>query len=571
MIKSQHKYGILVIFILLALVFNILLTPLNHKQVSNQKYNNYDEEESLPKIAAALTYSDIFQNATDVYRWFESINFTVDTTNFPNANYTIMQISFFNGSIRNYDMASVGNNKSFYEYKPGYYAPLGFQNVSFLIYNQTGTLLNDQTTYTNFTIHTNCLAIFKKEGIVSYEYFIGDILYAELLIDNNFTSNSVTYELQWDITVVDSRNETTQNNLINLGSNSSQFTLPIINETFRQVNKEYYIKVNMSDINTGKKVAAYFPFYVRNSNPLITSIIDLSPSEVFRSDDCTISVNATDIESLPENLTVLMNLQDSEGKNVLVNNILEHDSGHSYSDLFTLPSNRPIGSYKVIVIARDEHGGESSKETFLTVKNNLPEIHSYTINGMTMDQSISVQYGVNLVFSFNVSDVEGVSYVKLALIDEKNDWYNITSVYNGVNTEIVIRTIELITGTWYVYVYVIDSDGAVTSLTKDYNLAPQGIRIIPDILSNFMPWIGFFFGLGIGILVGIGSIYKYFKSKAQATPPSKKEILTKKKPIKKKAKAKLIKEEPEKKEIEEIEPPKEEKEEFPKRKIKRKL
>ena len=564
MIKNRHNFKILVFFILFGLFFNILLISLNNTQVPYQKYNKYDNEEYLPEIADALAYSDIDQNATDVYRWFDSINFTVDTTKFLDANYTIMQISFTNGSVKNYDMVSVGNNESFYEYKPRYNAPLGVHNVSFLIYNEIGQLLNDHTRYTNFTIYTNCIASFN-----SSEYSIGDTLYAELMV-----INYSTYEFQWDITVVDSMNELTQNNLLNLESNISQFILPIDNETFSQVNKVYYLKVNMSEISITKKAAAYFPITIRNSNPIIISDINLSPAEVFRTDESIISLNATDIETAPENLTVTMYVQDSEGEDVL-EEVIEYESGNSFSDRFTIQWNSPIGKYRVNVTVRDEDGGLSSKVTFLVVKNNAPEIHSYAINGKSMNQSISIPYGRNLIFSFNVSDVEGVAYVKVALLDENNEWYNITRAYKGEDTEISIRTIELITGTWFVYIYVIDSDGTVTSLIDDYNMAPQGIRIIPDVLSIYLPWIVFFLGLGIGILAGVGSIYKYFKSKfveSQVVPPKKKEIPSKKPIAKKKVKPKQIKKEIEEKEIEELKPEKEEeKEGVPKRKIKRKL
>ena len=556
-------------FILFGFFFNIILISSTNLLVPHQKYNKYYNEEYFPELSAPLSYSDISLNNSYVYRWFDPINITVNTTNFPYANYTVMQISFTNGSVGNYDMVSVGNNKSSYIYKPGLYAPKGVQNVSFLIYNEIGTLLNDHTTYDNFTIDVNCLVSFN-----SFEYYIGDTLYAELIVNNfNSSDDTETYVFQWDLTIVDSMDEATQNNLLALKSNVSQFILLIDNETFQQVNTIYYLKVNMTDKNYGKKAAAYFPFNIKNSNPIITSTIELSPDEIFRTEQGTVSINVTDIETAGENLTVTLSIQDSEGIN-LPQDVLVYEGGNSFSEEFTIPLFRPIGRYRVIVTAMDEHGGIDSKESFLTVKNNSPEINGYTINGKSMNQSISILYGRNLVFSFNVSDVEGVEYVTVALIDENNVWFNMTRAYEGEDTEITIRTIELITGIWFVYIYVIDSDGAITSLIDDYNMAPQGIRIIPDVLSTYLPLIIFFIGLVIGILAGIGSMYRYFKSKfveSQAVTPKKKKIPSKKPITKKKVKAKLIKEELEKEEIEELKPEEQEKEGIPKRKIKRKL
>jgi PKD repeat protein len=534
--------------------------------------NNYHENDKsiLPKLSLALDYSDIERNDTYLYRLFESVNFTVNASKFSDVDHVRLEISFKNGPIESYDMIPIGSGDNYYYiYKPGYGAPLGLHNVSFLIYNISDTLLNDHTTYTNFSIDTNCGATF----IPKPEYYIGDTLSADLFL-SNFSSSSKDYDfVDWDIVVVDSVNETTQNNLLDLGSNIKQVTFLIDNETFPEVNKIYYLKVNMTELNRGSVRVAYFPFNIINSNPVITSIIDISPNEVFRTDDFVVSINASDIESASENLTTYLLIQDSQGNDVLEEPI-GYRSKSRFSDTFTIPYYSPIGNYRVNVTVIDEHGGLSSKITFLTVKNNAPKIHSYKINGQSMNQSISVQYGRDLVFSFNVSDIEGVAYIKVALIDENNEWFNITRTYEGEDTKITIRTIELITGMWFVYIYVIDSDGAVTSLIDDYNMAPQGIRVIPDVLSNYLPWIVFFFGLTIGLLAGMGILYRYFKSKfveSQAPPPKKKEALPKKPLTKKKVKAKQIKEEEEILKKEELEAEEGEKEGVPKRKIKRKL
>lgn len=555
--KNRHKILVLIFSILLGFFFNIALLSQDNSYILNE-----NDEFINPELAVPLKYSNILINDSKVYRLFEHVNFTVYTSDFVDTDHVTMQISFSNDSIRYYSMNLVGPNEYYYNFKPEYNAPLEFQNVSFLIYDDINTLLNDHTSYTNFTIKTNYLLNFDRP-----EYYIGDNLTATLLV-TNFSS----YDFQWNFTVVDTVNELTQNNLLNLENNLVQYTIPIDNETFSLVDKTYYLKLNMSDKNSGKKAAAYFPFDVRNSVPMIISDIIFSPNEIYRTEQCTISLNATDIETLPKDLSITMYVQDAEGADVL-EELISYDSENSFSDTFNIQSNKPIGNYRINITVRDEHGGQSSKVTFLTVKNNLPEIHSYTINGMSMDQSISIRYGENMIFSFNVSDIEEVAYVRVALLNENNEWFNITRAYKGEDTEISIRTVELLTGIWFVYIYVIDSDGAIVSLTDDYDKAPQGIRIIPDILSNYLPWIVFFFGLSLGIIFGIGIIYKYFKSKfgePERISPEKKKPAKEK--TKKKAKTKPSKEEFEKKEIEELKIKKEDdKDEVPKRKIKRKL
>ncbi len=535
---------------------------LNNSQLINHDQNN---DQVAPEMALpALPYWAISQNATKIYRLFESVNFTINTFNLGSgdADHAKMQISFSNGSTKFYDMNFIGNNRFRREYKPKYNAPLGFQNVSFLVYNTTSQLINSHTTYTNFTIKTNYLV-----SLNNSLYYIGDTIYAELLV-----SNFQTYDFTWNTTIVDSIDESIQNDTINFERNTIQFTVPVRNETFRK-NTFYYVQLNMTDRNSGRKETAYFPFYVRNNKPIISSPINLSPEDVFRTEDFTISFNVTDIESKSEDLIPWMYIYDAEG-GLVIQNRIAFDSNNLFSETFNIPANRPIGDYRVNVTLRDPHGAFSSKITYLTVKNNAPEIHSYTINGLNMDERISIFYGRSLVFSFNVSDIEGISYIKVALLNENDEWFNITRTYIGENTEITIRTFDLIDGIWFVHIYVIDSDGAVVSLTDDYDKAPQGIRIVPDVISYYLPWILIFGGLSIGVLLGIAAAYGYFKSRGepQRITPKKKEVPVKKPVTKKKVKASPSEKETEKKEIEELKPDKEkDKEDVPQRKIKRKL
>jgi hypothetical protein len=470
-----------------------------------------------------------------------------------------MEISFTNGSIINYTMTFVGIDEYYYNYRPEYNAPLGFQNVSFLLYNNTNFLLNAHTTYTNFTIKTNFMVTTN-----SFEYYIGDDLYAELTV-NDFGS----YEFGWNITIVNSTIQSSQKNIFNLENDLVQFTYLISNETFNNyVGQTFYIKLNMTNKTSGQKAAAYFPFKVLNSDPNIDeSSISFSPSEVLRTEECEITFNVTDIEDPSQDLDISMTLEDPEG-NFVETISIDHVSDNNFSKSFSIPRGRPKGKYRITINAEDQNGGISSFLTFLTVKNNLPEIHSYEINGKSMDEAISILYGNDLIFSFNVSDVEDVAYIKVALIDENDVWFNVSKSY-GIDTKITIRTIELITGVWYVYIYVVDSDGAITSLIDDYNFAPQSIRIIPDVLSGFLPWAAFIVGTIIGILVGIGLIYRHYKSKFVDT-----QAVTRKKKtsIKEQQKEEITKKISEKK-SEEIKPPEKEVEKdiSPKRKIKRKL
>ncbi len=556
-------------FILLILVVPIFTAALVHESklraidlnndITNETFNKPKTADGPP-----LSYIAINRNATAIYRLFESVNFTIDTFGFSDIDYVLMQIDFSDGTMLTYPMVLSSLNKYSYEYKPRYDAPLGFQNVSFLLYNITDTLLNAHTTYSNITILTNYMAITNNT-----EYYIGDDLYAEFTV-NDFG----TFQFDWNLTLVDSLIEVSQQNITNFEYNSVQLTYKISNQTFfDRVNQFFYIKLNMTDKVSGITKAAYTPFKVLNTNPdIIASSLVITPPEVFRVEEFEISINITDVEDLPKDLFVSVSITDSEGNDVTTLE-LDHNFDTNFSAQYYIRRNKPQGVYSLEISALDQDGGTSTFTTTLTVKNNLPEIHSYEINGLSMNQGISVLYGKNLVFSFNVSDVENVAYVKVALLDENNEWYNITREYNGEETKIIIRTIDLITGVWYVYIYAIDFDGGATSLTDDYDKAPQGLTIIPDVLSDYIPWIVFIIGMLLGILAGAGIVYRRFKTKfgeSKGQTPKQKEDSSKQPSRKKKEKPSLPSEKSEEKDIDEI-PSEDRKESVPRRKIKRKL
>jgi len=568
--RRFYNNRILTLSILVISFFCVIITLNRPSQDISFSTNDFNKDLVQPRISytpISLNNSNIEVNDSFVFRLFESVNITINTSGFNDVEYVTLQTVFSNGTVSYYNMSKhpIHINNYSYIFKPSYNAPLGKQNISFLIYNVSNTLLNTHTTYTDFQIVSNYMANFD-----STRYFIGDTLSANFVI-YNFSD----YEFNWDLTVVDSVKESEQNNLTNLGENLYQSSFIIDNETFSQVNKLYYIKANFTNSTGEKKWAAYFPFEISNKRPqIISSSVNFSLTEIFRTENCTITLNATDNESNSDDLKIEMIITDSEGAK-LPKIQIPHITNNIFKESFWIESFRPKGIYRFNITATDPDGGVDWYSDTLKIKNNPPEIHSYRINKMSMNESISILYGRDLVFTFNVSDVEGISYIEVKLINERDEWFNITSEYKGQDTKITIRTVDLLTGTWFVYIYVIDTDGIITSLTDDYNLAPQGIRIIPDVLSTYIPWITFFSGLVIGILAAIGIAYKAFKSKfkkLQNVTPKRTQIADKKGKADKEIESKVSKDKEEQKEEEDLEVKKETDVKIAhKRKIKRKL
>ncbi len=574
MIRQKHFISIfLILFTFTAILFNFWVISINYncEYVNNEKisddsvFNNIFDLKNSDNGNPPLEYTSIYQNATTIYRLFESLQFDINASKFINPNYTVMQIHYSNNVVEEFNMEYDIENNFTYTYNPKYDAPLGFHNVSFLIYNKTNILLSSDVPITNFTITTNYLLVLN-----SSEYSKGETLYAELLV----TDDPQPYNFDWNVTIVDSDNETLQNNIFDVGNNLGQFSFEI-DDRFNHTNKIYYIKINMSDTSNNTKAAAYFPFKALNSLPEINiSTIIFSPNTIKRAEDCILRLNVTDVDiyTLPENITVSMTIQSPTG--VLESPIeLTNHNNWTFTTTFSIDISNPIGKYQIIIEAEDQYNGMDSYTASLYVENNAPKIHSYLVNGLSMNQSVSVNYGDDLIFTFDVSDEENtIAYVTVSLLDEENNWYNLSRVYTS-SMNILVRTEELITGVWYVYISVTDIDGATTYLTSDYDLAPREIRIIPDLLTPVLPWIGFAFGTVIGVLAGIGLLYKKFKSKyiepkyTAPKKPTSKKISKKPTPKTKPSKKEDVKEEDAKVESQETkEIPKE-----PQRKIKRKL
>ncbi|MHA1491120.1 MAG: hypothetical protein ACTSRI_15915 [Promethearchaeota archaeon] len=560
--EKKYIQIILIGFILSSIVLNIALISENGTQDFTLKNDNKEIDDLSdtysPKCANGqkpLSYSAIHRNATIIRRAFESINITVDVSDFliEGANETYMIISFSNNTDNIYKMTNTSVSHYNYIFTPAYNAPLGFQTVKFLIYNYTsGIPLNDQTTLTNFTIISNCMV-----GFNSSEYKRGQFLKADLLVNETIEA--------WNVSIVDEKDRVEDNeNNYSITENPYQFTLEI-DDWFEQLNKFYYVKVNMTQNN--KWAEEYFKFKVVNSNPtIILSTVSFSPTSVFRTKTCSISLNVSDVEDdiNPAYVNVTMVLEDPEGYSASYDLINNKDK--SFEQAFSIDATKPAGNYKVSITAKDKYGGTDSYLTSLTVKNNPPEILGFEINDFTMNDSISINYGEDLIFTFNVSDLEGISLIKVALVDENGEWFNITREYNE-NLTITFRTVDLMTGTWYVYIYVIDADGTMVGLGDDYEMAPQEIKIIPDTLSSIFSWVIFFLGIAIGIVIGIIILYKVLKFKlieSQITI-SKKKTPPPKKPQKKKVSEKT-KPIPKKKEITK----KEEKEQKPEKEIPKK-
>jgi len=557
------------ICVMVITLFTILSIFIGLGSISANKFTRFEaifedyDNINTPKTALnSLTKNDITINDTEIFRLFETANITVDVSDFPNAYYTKIQLPLLNNTYYNYNMTSLGNKIFTYNYTPDMYSLHVLQQIKFQIFNISHQLLNGDVADANLTVSPNCLVSYNNDI-----YYKGDSLYATI------TPSSISSEPfewnSWNISIVDNLYQ----ELFNIeGDNIISFNFSI-NNSF-EPSKEYYAKVQLYN-NSELRGVEYYRFNILNQAPeIIENTISFDSDSIFRTEICTLTLNASDHEDNSTFLEASITVKSPDGQTIILNSVITNNGDGSFTEIIPTSYNYATGVYTVEIKVKDSlnEWSSTSYATF-TVKNNPPVVNSYIINGYLTSQPISILYGQNLVFSFNISDVEGIAYVKVALIDENNQWYNITQLYEA-DIEITVRSTQLITGVWYVYVFVIDNDGSITGLGSEYNTAPQAITIIPDLLSALLPWIALIIGLAVGIIAGVGIGFYRIKSKyleSQAISKKKKAPVQQKQTPKKKPQPKTETVEKKAEDKPQVYDKKESEKKPPQRKIKRKL
>ncbi|MBN1800309.1 MAG: hypothetical protein JW891_02325 [Candidatus Lokiarchaeota archaeon] len=504
------KIRSLSLIFILVFSFSLVCSVLSVNQANNGYNNNaLGRDLDLKASFGALDPTDIEINGSAIYRHFQCLNISVNTTSIWGATVdnVDMEISFSNGTVSIFSMDDFISENYYSEiYSPGRNAPLGMQTVRF--YAKNGSIiLNDDNTTKSFWIKPNCeVTLDSPEG-----YYLDETVSGLITAINESMS---TYDWNsWNVSIMDAQ---FSEKFALSGTSLEDFTFQINNTYFTDFNSYYYVAVELNKDDTTQKAISYFTFKLLNYNPEIDPSSISIPAEILRSnsDNAKIIVNVSDYEENPIYLNVSVAFQHDLFTSDLIP-LLNNNGSGVFEGEFSIEYDLPIGDYVVNITARDSYGGIGCYvySSYLSVLNNPPIIETYYINGAPASSGISIYYGTDIVFTFNISDVESDPlYVKVALVDPHNHWVNSTSEY-AENMKIIVRTTDLVTGIWYIYIYVTDADGAVVSLTDDYGNAPSSLTIVPDLLSAVLPWIALVVGLLLGILVGFGIGYYKIKSK----------------------------------------------------------
>jgi len=500
---NLNKKSILFILLLFSslLIFN--LTNIISKEILKEENPNYFSLKNLKTSQTTIAYEDILGTPTTIRRFYDTINITLKNLekfdNNPDSLSIYINITYSNITMLNYSMTNpTGVNYSYWLFTPNINDPTGLQNVTFQIFDSSWNLLNDQTTKTNFTILNNlpqCAAYLNTTKIYRNQFLNVSL--------NPSDTEDPQSELNWKTTIIDQ----SESEKKSIGLNIFDFVQEI-DSHFNEVNAYYRIKVNITDTDNNHSIH-YFPFEVINSPPQIEiSTIVITPEDrgVKRSSESIkITLNVTDIEDdSPSDVDVKLKIEDTNGVEEQLD--FTNNGDGSYELEFNIEASKPMGWYDLTIIAEDQNGGTNQGLDHLIVENNPPEILGYQINNMSTENDISIGYGHDLVFTFNVSDIEeieGLGFVKVCLLNSENEWYNVSNRFYE-NGSLTIRTVDLIKGKWLVYIFIIDADGAEVGLNIGFDDAPQEIEIIPDI-SPIITWIfiisGIILGFGLGYLI----------------------------------------------------------------------
>ncbi|TXT65359.1 MAG: conserved exported protein of unknown function [Promethearchaeota archaeon] len=487
--------------------------------------SSYHSEKIKISQKTTISAENIYVNDTVVTALFDQVFIEINTTELSYANYSKVKFQYPGGSSDVFDMEHKTGENFTYTYTPPYYVPNGTTMITFQVYNESGVLINTDPVQTELFIYSNYYAAdfppnYDNEG------YLNETLNVKILIDN-ISAYEPQRNFSYQVSIVNSTDPSLQTTIKYIpGDDIEGFSLFLNESLFTQVNKHYYVKVNLTDEGSGRTEPTYFRFKVLNYNPEILESTLSIPDEIYRTIDFDISINVSDIESAIQDINVSAQLTTPLGQKL--GQVEESENpDNNFTLTLNVAKNRPIGQYLLNITAIDPDGGLSSFIHYITILNLSPEIKNFWINGLSPAQQISIFYGDDITFTFDVSDEDSdIEYVTVSLLNENDEWFNTTKLYTPANFEIAIRSIDLVRGTWNVYISVTDSDDSTTSLTSDIGQAPKQIRIVPDALGLIMPWITLIVGLIIGLLMGIALAYKLIKRKPSTQPakqkPSKK-------------------------------------------------
>lgn len=256
-----------------------------------------------------------------------------------------------------------------------------------------------------------------------------------------------------------------------------------------------YIKVTDKDNatvllkpNTNITVANHPPD--ATTNLAMKNLTQFEVTSILRNTTIQLLANATDLDAAYpiSNLTLYACLKAPNGAIIYQKKMTYNNNSKQWIYNFTPAVTDAIGNWTYYVSVWDEVNAHtnSSIKLFLKIQNNIPLINTVNVN----PTGGILNFGEPLRISGAVSDIEGLSYIRVNIIDEKGKTINLTQSLTGTTSLFNIQFNEasyenLTDGTWNITIQLYDKDG---NFTGDFSFDSQNnlisITVRPAIDEN---------------------------------------------------------------------------------------
>jgi hypothetical protein len=304
-----------------------------------------------------------------------------------------------------------------------------------------------------------------------------------------------------------------------------------LNQTYR-FNKSsdvlgwYNFFIKIRDADGGLFNYSVSPFQVLNNPPKVNSVTYNYTANLKRETEVMeFTVNVTDSDN-PWNgaeVRILLNHESTVPGSAIANlssaPLKANDTTKLFTGTLNVSRNFITGPANIIIMAQDNDTLNPAityyhplTNNVTTVMNNLPELHDVQVNNKSIATGLSFSQNVVLEFFVNATDLETpIDYIAVSL--EYKDNPAIPRVqyfmFSG-NATVLIPTAVLLTGSWEVFVNVVDFDGGLIIQSRGT------IEINPDLRDQSALVIGAILVLLAGFVLGGIVIWRYANTRISA-------------------------------------------------------
>ncbi len=466
------------------------------------------------------------------------------------ANITLFDDTQINVTLVNVNETNIGSSVDDEYYHRGTFDislshALGLATVTILLVDEAVhsvvNPLTDYEEYGSFTIQNNLPQI----GLImnSTEVYRGRSINISSIIPSDVEER--TLDLEWSIELYRDSGIIVHSRI--LDHTYQDFSNPdfscLVEIDIDEDPGNYYINATVWDTETSNSII--YNIIVLNNNPIIADyqfekdgVIQIVDTiSIIRGSSIEVSLNVTDFDYDDEsgNNDLLMKIYANEPgtDNSLLGatyNNLEatNEDGSNFTSSIDIKGSVNVGFTELKIRIYEENYGEIYEEITqkILIVNSIPKVSSFNISNLEpTDEKIFLEDDI-LEFRFNATDAENqIRFIKISLLYHNQTsnttmYLNYTIEYNGVDTVLSIRAVDLPLGEFIAYAFAIDEQGAIS---KPITGISFNIDENPSISSS--TWLIIIAGFALVGIISFAVGTSYSKSKignSNSTPSDSK-------------------------------------------------